>query len=73
MTAQSTSMKPDNNSSPSPATSTTRPGMDAIVQDLVKAGLPVTRENYLHKAGWTEPLEPELEATLPAELQRWGE
>ena len=61
-------------SKPSPTSqSTTLPtGIDPTVQSLQKSGQPVTRASYLIAAGWTEPLDAELEATMPVEF-RWKE
>jgi hypothetical protein len=43
---------------------------DPVVQGLLRDGVPVTRANYLEAAGLQEPLEPEVEAELPRELQK---
>ena len=42
---------------------------DSVVQELLLDGLPVTRRNYLRYAGLKEPLNPEVEADLPEQLQ----
>ena len=49
--------------------------MDHVLEHMKKRGIPITRENYLFW-NWLgdpppEPLDPELEAELPEELQRW--
>ena len=49
---------------------------DVVVQLLQKAGVPVTRENYLNMAYLGNPpkkLTAEEEAELPRELREWGE
>ena len=42
---------------------------DSVVQELLLDGLPVTRRNYLRYAGLKEPLNTEVEADLPEQLQ----
>jgi hypothetical protein len=42
---------------------------DGVVQLLLRQGRPVTRQNYLSLAGLQEPLDPEVEADIPRELQ----
>ena len=42
---------------------------DSVVQELLVDKLPVTRVNYLRYAGLKEPLNPEVEANLPEQLQ----
>ena len=47
---------------------------DVVVELLEKAGVPLTRENYLNMAYLGNPpkeLEAEQEAELPKELQDW--
>ena len=58
---------------PTPESGTTP--LDGTEQMLVELGLPVTRENYLRLAFAgnppQEPLDGEIEAELPKELQNW--
>lgn len=68
MPKKSQSNKPASESSNLQVASRPQIGTDPVAQSLISAGLPVTRENYLRRAGWEEPLGAELEATLPAEL-----
>ncbi len=46
---------------------------DHLIALMIKRGVPVNRQNYLELenpgADWTKPLDPELEAQLPEELQ----
>ena len=57
-------MNPENNSLKQPAASMPLSGMDPVLDHLVIAGLPLTRENYLSIAGLQEPLDGEREAYL---------
>jgi hypothetical protein len=48
--------------------------MNDLIETMKKAGVPVTRENYIEMA-WGLPLPEwtaELEMELPAELQDWA-
>ena len=44
-------------------------GQDAVVQALLRMGLPLTRENYLDWDGDDREMTAELEASLPEEFQ----
>ena len=60
-------------SSSSPAVLKNPLGSDTILAYLQKAGLPVTRENYLainYPGGLPEPWTQDLENELPLELQQ---
>jgi hypothetical protein len=43
---------------------------DPVVQELLLDKVPVNRKNYMEYAGLQEPLDPEVEAELPLELQK---
>ena len=45
-------------------------GSDPVLDWMLDNQAPLTREEYLSVAGLTEPLEPEVEATLPRPFQR---
>ena len=57
----------------SPETSEPLSGSDPILQELKRLGSPLTRENYLSlmdpTLDPTEPLDAEIEASLPAQIQ----
>ena len=42
--------------------------LDPLMEGLRRDGLPLTRANYLRRAGLTEPLTAELEDMLPPEI-----
>ena len=48
---------------------------DELVEDMKKAGIPVTRQNYI-EANWGMPLpspwDAEYETELPEDLQDWS-
>jgi hypothetical protein len=49
---------------------------DGVLRIMREAGIPVTRENYLHIAYFSEIPDPwgaELEVNLPVELQDWSQ
>lgn len=63
-------MKLANNSPTSPAGSTRLTGSDPVVELMLAQGIPLTRANYVQKAGLEEPLEAEHEGyvqSLPLE------
>lgn len=43
---------------------------DPILAELEQKGRPLTRESYLLAAGLSEPLDAEIEVTLPPSIQR---
>ena len=55
-------------SSPSPAVLKNPLGSDTILAYLQKAGLPATRENFLHLSNLQEPLKAEQEALVAKAL-----
>ena len=57
-------MKPESNSSTSPAASLPLSGNDPVLDHLKLRGLPPTRENYVKAAGLADPLEAEQEALV---------
>jgi hypothetical protein len=40
-----------------------------IVQALLRDGVPLTRANYLERAGLKEPVDPEMESQFPSQLR----
>lgn len=65
-------MKPESNSTTSPAASIPLTGSDPLLELMKAQGTPLTRQNYLALAypqGAPDPLPAELELGLPPELQ----
>ncbi len=73
---KSTSPQQGSKSSTQQAASPLPHGSDEILSLLKRAGLPVTRDEYLKVAYFGEPPKEwtaELEAELPKELQDWSQ
>ena len=63
-------MKPETAFSTSQGASLPLSGMDPVMLEIKRRGLPATRENYVQLAGLQEPLQAEQEALLLEALSK---